>query len=242
MKRTAIITGASRGIGYSIARYFAENGYDIAICSRHGEKQMEALKAYCCSQSVACLTFSGDMGIYEDAKAFIRLALDTFGDIHVLINNAGVSHIGLLSDMSPDEWDHIIRTNLTSVYNCCHEVIPSMVRRQSGRIINISSVWGNVGASCEAAYSASKGGVNSLTKALAKELAPSRIGVNAVACGVIDTDMNRCFSAEERQALTDDIPACRMGRPEEVARLVFLLAQAPEYMTGQIVTMDGGWI
>ena len=172
----------------------------------------------------------------------MSLALDTFGDIHVLINNAGVSHIGLLSDMSPDEWDHIIRTNLTSVYNCCHEVIPSMVRRQSGRIINISSVWGNVGASCEAAYSASKGGVNSLTKALAKELAPSHIGVNAVACGVSDTDMNRFISADERQALTDDIPACRMGRPEEVARLVFLLAQAPEYMTGQIVTMDGGWI
>lgn len=242
MSKNAVITGASRGIGLAAARYFAGKGWNIAVCSRHGEKEMGALQGVCESLGVSCLTFTGDMGVFADADRFITSAIDTFGSVDLLVNNAGISHVGLLSDMTPEEWDHVLRTNLTSVFNCCRPVIPHMVRRQSGRIINISSIWGSTGASCEAAYSASKGGVNSLTKALAKELAPSHICVNAIACGVIDTDMNRCFTEEERRVLTDDIPACRMGTPEEAARMIYLLARAPEYLTGQVITLDGGFI
>ena len=144
--------------------------------------------------------------------------------------------------MKPVDWQRLIKTNIEGVFNCCHLAVPEMVRRQSGRIINISSVWGSVGASCEAVYSATKGAINSFTKALAKELAPSHIPVNALACGAIDTQMNQFLSEEERQMLIDEIPACRMGLPREVAELIWQIAQAPEYMTGQIITLDGGWL
>ncbi len=139
--------------------------------------------------------------------------------LDVLVNNAGISYIGLLQDMTPEEWDRVLSTNLTSCFLTCRLAVPLMVHAKKGRILNISSVWGAAGASTEAAYSASKGAVNSLTKALAKELAPSNIQVNALACGVIDTDMNRCFSEEERQALMEEIPAGRFGTPEEAAVL-----------------------
>ena len=143
--------------------------------------------------------------------------------------------------MSAETWQNIIHTNLSSAFYTSKEAIPYMLSKQAGKIINISSVWGNVGASCEVAYSASKGGLNSFTKALAKELAPSNIQVNAIACGCIDTEMNRCFSEEERQALADEIPAGRFGKPEEVAELVFSIAEKHNYLTGQIITLDGGW-
>ena len=141
-----------------------------------------------------------------------------------------------------EEWERLISVNLSSVFYCCKLAIPGMVRKKQGTIINISSVWGVCGASCEAAYSASKGGVNALTMALAKELAPSGIQVNAIACGAIDTDMNRFLEPEERNALLEEIPAGRMGTPEEAAQLVLQLAQSPSYLTGQIIRLDGGWI
>jgi len=181
---------------------------------------------------------SGDMG---DPEAVDRL-FDGLNRLDVLINNAGISHIGLLSDMSVSQWRRVMSTNLDSCFYTCRRAIPLMVHAKQGRIINISSVWGQAGASMEAAYSASKGGVNSLTKALAKELAPSNIQVNAIACGVIDTDMNRCFSPEEMASLIEEIPADRIGRPEEVAALAGQLITAPAYMTGQIITIDGGWL
>ena len=168
-------------------------------------------------------------------------ALAQFNHIDVLINNAGISHIGLLADMTISDWNKIVSTNLTSVFSTCNCVVPSMVSRKSGKILQISSVWGNVGASCEVAYSACKGGINSFTKALGKELAPSNIQVNAIACGVIDTEMNHCFSDEERRALADEIPASRFGKPEEVAKLALDLCTGNEYLTGQIITLDGGW-
>lgn len=162
--------------------------------------------------------------------------------IDILINNAGISHIGLLQDMSIEEWNQVLNTNLTSAFSCSKYAIPDMITRKQGKIINISSVWGCSGASCEVAYSASKGGLNLFTQALAKELAPSNIQVNAIACGCIDTQMNACFSEEERATLTDEIPAGRFGMPEEVASLVLTLAEGNEYLTGQIITLDGGWI
>ena len=168
--------------------------------------------------------------------------LETLPDMDVIINNAGISHVGLLTDMTLAEWNHIFQTNLTSVFVICQKLLPAMIRRGQGKIINISSVWGNVGSSMEVAYSATKGGLNSFTKALAKEVAPSGIQVNAIACGLIDTDMNACFSEEDLETVIADIPADRIGKPEEVADLCLQLVQAPEYLTGQIITLDGGWI
>lgn len=188
------------------------------------------------------LIFIGDVGEYAFVEDMVKQTLDTFGSIDVLINNAGISYIGLLTDMTIDDWNQIVATNLTSVFSACRCTVPSMVHNKSGRIINISSVWGNVGASCEVAYSACKGGINSFTRALGKELAPSNITVNAIACGVIDTDMNRCFSEEERAELVAEIPAERMGQPQEVAELALSIASGHAYLNGQIITLDGGWI
>jgi len=143
--------------------------------------------------------------------------------------------------MADEEWDDVIGTNLSSAFYTCKHAIPIMLRKHSGRILNISSVWGNVGASLETAYSASKGGLNAFTKALSKELAPSSISVNAIACGVVDTDMNAVFSEEDMDELKKEIPADRIGTPEEVAKLVSLVLKAPLYMTGQVITLDGGW-
>lgn len=243
MKQTALITGASRGIGAALAETFAHAGYQLALCCHKSQEQLRDLvdqlqKKY----HTPVLIFIGDVGEYAFVEDMVKQTLDTFGSIDVLINNAGISYIGLLTDMTIDDWNQIVATNLTSVFSACRCTVPSMVHNKSGRIINISSVWGNVGASCEVAYSACKGGINSFTRALGKELAPSNITVNAIACGVIDTDMNRCFSEEERAELVAEIPAERMGQPQEVAELALSIASGHAYLNGQIITLDGGWI
>ena len=242
IRKTVLITGASRGIGRAIAEAFAGAGWSVGICCKKSKDDLLEVKKHIEAMGCHCYDFIGDMGCYEDARRFVAEARRILGPADCLVNNAGISHIGLLSDMSPEKWNEIIQTNLTSVFNCCKQVIPDMVARQSGSIINISSVWGNCGASCEAAYSASKGGMNALTKALAKELAPSHITVNAIACGAIDTEMNHFLSEEERCQLIDEIPACRMGSPEEVGRLALRLSGEHPYLTGQIISLDGGWI
>ena len=243
MKQTALITGASRGIGAALAETFARAGYQLTLCCQHSEEKLMTLSKRLQEQyHTTVLVRIGDVGDYAFVKTMVDATLEAFGAIDVLINNAGISYIGLLTDMSIEDWTRIVATNLTSVFSTCRCVVPSMVHNKRGRIINISSVWGNVGASCEAAYSACKGGINSFTRALGKELAPSQITVNAIACGVIDTDMNRCFSEEERADLIAEIPAERMGRPEEVAELAFSIASGHAYLNGQIITLDGGWI
>ena len=242
MKPTVLITGASRGIGQAIAIAFAKAGYHLVITCSKTEKDLlilaETLKT---NYSTEVLTSIGDIADYHYVNQLFQTIQETFGSIDVLVNNAGISYVGLLTDMSIEDWNHIVNTNLTSVFSTCKHAIPDMVRKQSGKIINISSVWGNVGASCEVAYSACKGGMNSFTKALAKELAPSNIQVNAIACGCIDTRMNACFSEEDRLALAEEIPSGRFGTPEEVANLVLTLAEGHAYLTGQIITLDGGW-
>lgn len=243
MKQTALITGASRGIGAALAETFAHAGYQLTLCCHKSQEQLRDLadqlqKKY----HTPVLIFIGDVGEYAFVEDMVKQTLDTFGSIDVLINNAGISYIGLLTDMTIDDWNQIVATNLTSVFSACRCTVPSMVHNKSGRIINISSVWGNVGASCEVAYSACKGGINSFTRALGKELAPSNITVNAIACGVIDTDMNRCFSEEERAELVAEIPAERMGQPQEVAELALSIASGHAYLNSQIITLDGGWI
>lgn len=234
----ALITGASRGIGAATARVFAQAGYELILTCNKSFSELQALASTLESEyKVPCHPFQADMGNFEQVKELFS----HIDRLDVLINNAGISYVGLLSDMEIEDWQQIMAVNLNSCFYTCKCAIPLMLKRHEGRIINISSVWGNVGASMEVAYSASKGGLNSFTRALAKELAPSNIQVNAIACGIIDTAMNACFSANELQALREDIPADRIGAPEEVARLVLQTAQAPSYMTGQIITIDGGW-
>ncbi|MCM1189749.1 MAG: SDR family NAD(P)-dependent oxidoreductase [bacterium] len=237
-RMTALITGASRGIGRAAAAEFAAAGYDLFLtCS----KSLAALKDLAAGLSaehhIRCQAFQTDMGCEEDV---LRL-FQEIKTLDVLVNNAGISHIGLLSDMTSEEWHRVMAVNLDSCFYTCRAAIPLMLQRHSGRIVNVSSVWGAQGASMEVAYSASKGGVNAFTRALAKELAPSGIQVNAVSCGVIDTAMNGCLSPEDLQALRSEIPADRFGTAREAARLILQTAQAPEYMTGQIITIDGGW-
>ena len=238
-RKTALITGASRGIGKAIAHTFAQNGYHLYLTCKNNLSLLDELKKDLESNlpNISCQIFQCDMGNpTEVAQLF-----DSISELDVIVNNAGISHVGLLTDMSDDQWRNLMATNLDSLFYTSKYGVPKMLANHSGKIINISSVWGNVGASMEVAYSASKGGVNSFTKALAKELAPSNIQVNAIACGLIDTDMNACFSEEDLHYIIEEIPADRIGKPEEVARLCYMLAEAPEYLTGQILTMDGGW-
>lgn len=243
MSKTVLITGASRGIGRAMAVAFAGAGYRLVITCANSREQLLSLKQELETQFHAdVLTSIGDVSSYSYMQQLFSEIAARFGGVDVLLNNAGISHIGLLSDMTIDEWNRIVNTNLTSVFSSCKLAIPYMVHQKAGKIINISSVWGIAGASCEVAYSACKGGVNAFTKALAKELAPSNIQVNAIACGVIDTRMNACFSEEEREALAEEIPAGRFGLPEEVAALALQLAGGNDYLTGQIITLDGGWL
>ena len=242
MKKTVLVTGSSRGIGKAIAFKYASKGYNVVInCTRSADamaetkKQIEALGA-------SCLAVQADVGNADDCVRLFKEIENAFGSVDILVNNAGISRIGLLQDMSFEEWDQLIASNLSSVFHCCKLAIPGMVSRQCGHIVNISSVWGVCGASCETAYSASKGGINALTRALAKELAPSRIQVNAIACGAIDTKMNHFLDPEEHDALIEEIPAGRMGTPEEVADMVFSVTESPSYLTGQVIQFDGGWI
>ena len=236
--KTVLITGASRGIGMAIAKTYAAAGYHLILTCSKTLPQLQTLADRLSSDyGVSCKALEADIGNYADVeKVFQQIS-----SLDVLVNNAGICHIGLLSDMSVEEWHRIMSVNLDALFYTSKLAIPLMLQKHAGKIINISSVWGNVGASMEVAYSASKGGVNTFTKALSKELAPSNIQVNAIACGVIDTDMNACISAEDMEALCGEIPANRMGKPEEVALLALQLADAPEYMTGQIITIDGGW-
>ena len=227
--KNILVTGASRGIGHAIAKRLAFEGHRMyLICRRNPELMKDIPGEY----------YTGDVADHE----FIRGVFSQIPRLDVLINNAGIAHTGLLQDMTKDEWDEIISVNLSSLYNTCHFASGMMVRQQSGKIINISSIWGKHGASMEVAYSASKGGADAFTKALAKELAPSNVQVNAIACGFIDTDMNRIYSEEERSLVMEDIPAGRFGTAEEVAGLVSKLIDAPSYLTGQIIGFDGGWM
>lgn len=241
-KKTVLVTGSSRGIGKAIAVKFAKKNYNVVINCAHNEDALLKTKEEIESYQVNCLAFLGDMGDIDAASELFRQIKKHFGHLDVLVNNVGISYVGLFTDMSPEDWNKVITTNLTSVFNCCSLAVPDMIKNQYGKIINISSVWGNVGASCEVAYSASKGGMNAFTKALAKELAPSNIQVNAVACGAIDTEMNHFLSDDELLQLIAEIPANRLGRAEEVADLVYHLAYKNEYLTGQIIGLDGGWI
>lgn len=237
-----LITGAARGIGRAIAVEFAKQGHSLVLITRQSMDLLEQLQEHIRKNyHVPCICFQTDVADYEAVCQLKELLLQDRISVSTIINNAGIAHFGLLQDMDISVWNQIIQTNLSSCFYVCKTFLPDMIANHSGHIINISSVWGNIGASCEVAYSASKGGVNSFTKALAKELAPSGISVNAIACGAIDTDMNQRLSKNEREDLENEIPYGRMGTPEEVAHLAYKIAQSDTYLTGQIITFDGGW-
>ncbi|MCR2046738.1 SDR family NAD(P)-dependent oxidoreductase [Acetatifactor muris] len=237
-EKYALITGASRGIGKAAAELFSAHGYHLILTCSRSVKELETLAVELeRTHGITCLPVQADMGCEADVE---RL----FAHVHaldILVNNAGMAHFGLLSQMTSAQWHQIMAVNLDSCFYTCRAAIPLMLQKHRGRIINVSSVWGARGASMETAYSASKGGMNAFTRALAKELAPSNIQVNAVACGLIDTAMNACLSPEDMASLQEEIPAGRAGTPAEAARLIYQVAHAPEYMTGQIITLDGGW-
>lgn len=242
MKPIVLVTGASRGIGKAIAYRFAEEGCSLIInCNQSKEALLSFKEELVEKFHIPVLASVGNVGDFSYVSQLFEEIHTQFDGVDIVVNNAGISHIGLLTDMTVEEWHHIMDNNLSSVFYTSKLAIPHMLSKKSGKIINISSVWGNIGASCEVAYSASKGGMNSFTKALAKELAPSNIQVNAIACGCIDTEMNHCFSKEERQDLIDEIPSGRFGTPEEVAAFVYALSNQHNFLTGQVITLDGGW-
>lgn len=241
-RKTILVTGASRGIGKAIAMKYAKKGYNVIINCIKNKEMLEQVKKEIESYQVSCLAFVGDMGDHHTAIHLFHEIKKIYGDIDIVVNNAGISYVGLLSDMSIDDWNRIVQNNLTSVFNCCKLAIPDMIKNKKGKIINISSVWGNVGASCEVAYSTTKGGINSFTKSLAKELAPSNIQVNAIACGAIDTEMNQFLADDELMSLIEEIPMGRLGKAEEVADFVYAITHKNQYLTGQVISLDGGWI
>lgn len=243
IKKNVLITGASRGIGRSTALLFADKGFHVFLNCHKLIEELQKVQQEIEQNHPNCSTIvTGNVGNPEDVRSIFREIYSHCDSLDVLVNNAGVAHIGLLMDLTDEEWRRIIDTNLSSVFYCCREAVPKMVSKKSGRIINISSMWGTVGASCEAAYSASKSGIHGLTRALAKELAPSGIPVNAIACGVIDTVMNAQLDKTERQELAEGIPAGRFCSPEEIAEVIWQTANTPVYMTGQIIGVDGGYI
>jgi len=239
MSKNIFITGASRGIGKAIAKAFAKEGYDLYLVCKNNLSDMQKMAdTLSLTYGVKNHCYAIDLSDSTALEAF----LTTLPEMDVVINNAGISHVGLVTDMSLSNWQEIVNVNLTSAFLTSKHFLSGMIHKQSGHIINISSVWGNVGASTEVAYSATKGGLNSFTKALAKEVAPSGVQVNAIACGLIDTDMNACFTKEDLDAVIAEIPADRIGTPSEVADLCVQLIQAPTYLTGQVIALDGGWI
>ena len=235
--KTVLITGASRGIGRSIALAFASAGYHVFAVAKKSHDALLSLQA-----EIGCTPIIADVSDPAQVASLFNTIFQQCDHIDVLVNNAGISHIGLLQDTSLEDWNRVINTNLSSVFYTSKLAVPKMLPKKDGTIINISSVWGEAGASMEVAYSASKGGVNAFTKALAKELAPSNITVNAISCGVIDTAMNHCFSQDEMDVLLEEIPCGRLGTPNEVARLALQLIKSPRYLTGQIITIDGGFL
>ena len=241
-QKSVLITGASRGIGAACAAAFAKAGYRVFLNGRKSIEKLNTLAGKLREQGADCEALPGDVGNPAEVRQIFDKIRQICGGVDVLVNNAGISYIGLLTDMTDDDWDRILQTNLSSVFYCSRAAVPYMVSQKSGKIINISSMWGRVGASCEVAYSATKAGMNGFTMALAKELAPSNIQVNAVACGVIDTDMNAQLDREERNSLIEEVPAGRFGTVEEVAELVLGLAEGHLYLTGQVIGLDGGFI
>lgn len=238
MKKAAIITGASRGIGKAAAYALAKEGYIPIINYLKNRESAEKIV-----EEIGGMAYCADISDREAVKKMVEDAYNKYGGIDVLVNNAGISASGLFTDITPEQEQHIIDVDIKGVFNCARYAVPYMVKAKKGRIINISSMWGQVGASCEVHYSAAKAAVIGFTKALAKELGPSGITVNCIAPGVIMTDMNACYSSEELNMLKEETPLQRLGTAEDIAEAVrFLVSDNASFITGQILGINGGFV
>ena len=235
-----LITGASRGIGREIAKRLAEKGNIVIANYNKSEEQAQSLQRQCENIDI----FKADVSKRTEVKNMIEYITNKYGSIDVLINNAGISNDKLFTDVTDEDWQKIINNNLYSAFCTTQEVVPNMIRHQQGCIINISSVWGMVGASCETIYSITKAGIDGMTKSLAKELGPSNIRVNSIAPGIIDTDMNKNLSQEELSSVIEEIPLLKIGRAEDVAKAVFFLADEDfsPFTTGEVLNVNGGMV
>ena len=235
--KKVLVSGGSRGIGAATVEKFAREGYSVAFLYRNNDSAAAEL----CKKH-GCVAIKADVSDAESAAEAVTRAVELLGGIDILVTNAGVSSVMQICDTDDLEWRRVLDTNLSGTFFLTREVSRIMVQNHSGRIVTVGSVWGKCGASCEAAYSASKAGVRGLTMALAKELGPSGITVNCVEPGIIDTDMNKCFDEETVAGICEEIPAGRLGEPREVAELIFFLASdKASYINGQCICIDGGW-
>lgn len=241
MKKIAIVTGASKGIGREIAKTLSKGGMKVVANYNKSEQKANALREELKKQGIDIDIFKADVSKREEAKALAQYTLDKYGKIDVLINNAGISECKIFSEETDEDWNRVININLYSAFVMSQEVIPNMIHNKSGCIINISSVWGMVGASLEVLYSISKAGMDGLTKGLAKELGPSNIRVNSIAPGMIDTDMNLNLNTDEIDQLRMETPLERIGKPEDIAKCVKWLVE-DTFTTGQVISVNGGWI
>lgn len=243
MNKCALITGASGGIGSEIALRLARDGFEIAACYNSDEKGIKELEEKLLQTGVRFRIYKADVSDYNTIKNVFADATEFFGGVSVLVNNAGIAQQKLFTDITQEDFDRITAVNFKGVFNCCQCAVPFMVNQKRGKIINISSMWGVCGASCETVYSATKAAVIGLSKALARELAPSNIQVNCVAPGAIDTKMNDNLSEEDKSAFAQEIPMGRFGKASEIAGIVsFLASEDSDYVTAQVITADGGLI
>lgn len=243
MKKTVIVTGSSKGIGAATAILFAQKGYNVVINYNESYESANILCRSLISNGYSVMTQKANVANKLEVDLMVKETLYKFGRIDVMVNNAGIAYQGLITDTDEIDFDKIIDVDLKGVFNCCKSVTPVMVNQKFGRIINISSMWGQVGASCEVAYSAAKAGVIGITKALAKELAPSGITVNSIAPGLIETSMNSNLSVEELNEFVNEIPVSRIGSADEIAAAVYFLASDDaEYITGQVLGINGGYV
>ena len=237
MNKNVLITGGTRGIGAACSEIFVKNGYSVYATYNNHEKSANEI-----SQRLGIKVYKMDISNRTDVRDTLKQIIVDAGKIDILINNAGIAQQKLFIDLEDNDWDNMINTNLTGVYNVTREVLKNMVSQNNGSIVNVSSIWGQCGASCEVHYSASKAGVIGLTKALAKEMAMSGIRVNCVCPGMIETQMNSAFSKEDIEGICEEIPMGRSGTPMECAELIYFLAsEKASYITGQIIGVNGGW-
>ena len=238
--KVIIVTGGSRGIGASIVKLLAEEDYKIILNYNQSEHAAEEIKQELLQQGKKIEIFKADVSKREDVRKLIQFAIEKFHKIDVLINNAGIAQEKLFTQITDEDWNKMIQTNLNSVFYCTQEVVPYMLEKQAGSIINISSIWGVTGGSCEVHYSVTKAGIDGMTKALAKELGPSHIRVNSIAPGAIDTDMNKNVTEEEWEEVKREIPLDSIGKAKDVAKCAKWLIE-DEYTTGQVISINGGW-
>lgn len=240
MSKTAIVTGGSRGIGAAIVKMLVEKGYNVVINYNKSVQEAKKMKEEFTSRGYIVEIFKADVSKREEVKKIVEFTIEKFKNIDVLVNNAGISQTKLFTDITDEDWENMVNTNLNSAFYMCQEVVPNMIHNKKGCIINISSIWGITGASCEVHYSVAKAGVDALSKALAKELGPSGIRVNSIAPGIINTDMNKHLNEKEIQEIEDEIPLCKIGKTQDIAKCVKWLIE-DEYTTGQIISVNGGW-